>query len=92
MTAPVHGVKEFAVPSIYGESVRLTAWNMAGPLQAAPGGSLWLHLYDSADDPSNDPDDMGTPFFSGIALDSDAAMQLGVALQLAATRMQQATA
>jgi hypothetical protein len=84
MTAP--GVLEVSVPTIYGESVRLTSWNIAGPHSRDDGGSVWLHLHEASDEPSNRPDDVASDFFGGIGLDAEAALELGLALQLAAQK------
>ncbi len=76
----MHPVHEFTVETIFeSQEVRLTAWN----LQGEP--SLCLHLHESADEPSltpNDPD--SSEFWSGIALQPDAARRLARALLLAA--------
>lgn len=82
------GVREFAVQTIYGEAVRLTAWNITASHSETAVGSLWLHTYDDPAEPSydrNDDDDLD--FFQGIALDAEAALRLGTALVLAAQAM-----
>jgi hypothetical protein len=93
MTAETDAVREFSVSTIHGEEVRLTAWNFDGPFSAVLGGSMWLHLYETKDEPSLRPDvEDDYSFFGGIALDAEAALRLGLALQVAAEKLHQAGA
>lgn len=75
-------VSTFGVLTVHGDSLRLTCWHLGDG-----GPELWLHVYDSPDGPPHDPNGEGFEFFSGIALDAEAAANLGTALLLAAERL-----
>lgn len=86
MSDTTHTIKTFSVTTPYDQNLRMTRWQRGGD----PEPVLWLHLYESSDDPPLDPDEH-LEFFNGIALFAEDALALGTALRLAAKKIIEAT-
>ena len=74
MTTTDPGIAGIGVPTVYRAEVRTSIWS-----GSVSGSVIWLRLNDGSDSanfPPDDDDDV-TEFYSGIALDPQAAYELG---------------